>query len=1305
MEERVPRGGARMGTGRLRVFVSSRMEELRHERAAIRAALAAINVDTFLFDLDISASPIDIQQTYLEEEEDADIYVGLFWKGFGLHTVREFEHAWSLGMDCLIYERPEDAAGGRDPDLQSFLDRIGNADTGRVTIGRFDTVDELASRISDDIWRWIRRLADERKERAAGIYHGVPSRLPSDFVGRGEQIARLVPALRSGKDVAVDGLPGIGKTTLALALVHQPGIRRHFRDGLLWASLGPGADAASAINSWAQALERAGLATSDIARLPDLPDRTQALRDAIGSRRMLLVIDDVWDREAAKALHCGGPHCGHLITTRNREIAHDLAGAAGAETLADLDETDALALLQQLAPEACALEPARVLELLRAVGGLPQAVRLIGGYLARPQAGMFGDVFADLRASAFDQLANPKERLELAEQRLGGPGSRKMTLGETIRLSVDDLPEPARACFHALGSFAARPQRFTPAAAVAVTEADSGVLALLGSRNLVDIDQASRTLSLHPTVADLARTTEAPGAAVKHLQYDLSAIKEDGRDPARADEAYGQLRWGWQRASDDETLLVMLGIVEPYQARRGLFAETLAWARRALPVAEARNHTPAVARVLGMMGEAEKDLGLYERALTNYRRSLATWAAVDDPSIDVRTWQVDARGRIGVLLGSMGRLDEALAEVDEARAIAEASDHRVKAAEMLIAKAALLTRAGRSAHALDVARQARERLHQLGAKDSEADCLMLLGTIHRDLGEPEVALEHLRESMVLQAEVGGPAGDTESRLLMASIPSARPQLEDALAFARKARADATAAGARNLQIVGLGVIAGLLVKLDRIEEALDHYNQQLAMHDEADNRAGQAGVLDKLASVYYKTKRYVEAVDAAEKALAIYRAHGDRVQEALSLEVLQYHYQSLDKPQQAMRYAREALAIWKELANLSAQMRVLTSIGSMHVANFEQDLALLAYEQADWLARGGTSAAPGYPAARRRPFVPPLVVGIGLRLSGCLDTDSLRETFRNTIDRARDAVLAATGILPPQVLLTDRRPDIDLDAYTVFVDLVPFASVTLNQDERLCPESVDALVAVGVSARAAANPFDGSAAAWVSRQHWSLLERSGRPLWTTIDYIASHVRFAMTKHIRSFVGHQRTLKMVEREMPGQEAALLRDPSVLSGLVQVVRNLVDERVPVLAFRSIVEAFLELHAHGTPRLDILKAIRLLPGVRHRLPGNGPPTSYFCLPDATEDEIARSITVADGVPYLCMEPEALERTMALVRGWVHAQIDATTLVVRNAAIRRFARRLVELEFPGVMVLSQDELLPGIAAIIHHTTDAQVV
>lgn len=102
----------------LRVFVSSRMKELAPERAAIGAALAELNVETFLFERDAGARPQSIQETYLEELEACDLYVGVFWKGFGVYTIEEYEHARTLGMDCLIYEKRADLSSDRDPALK-----------------------------------------------------------------------------------------------------------------------------------------------------------------------------------------------------------------------------------------------------------------------------------------------------------------------------------------------------------------------------------------------------------------------------------------------------------------------------------------------------------------------------------------------------------------------------------------------------------------------------------------------------------------------------------------------------------------------------------------------------------------------------------------------------------------------------------------------------------------------------------------------------------------------------------------------------------------------------------------------------------------------------------------------------------------------------------------------------------------------------------------------------------------------------------------------------------------------------------
>lgn len=57
----------------------------------------------------------------------------------------------------------------------------------------------------------------------------------------------------TGKGVvlaAINGLPGVGKTTLAVELAHNEEIRRHFTEGVLWAGLGPAPDMFALLSHW-----------------------------------------------------------------------------------------------------------------------------------------------------------------------------------------------------------------------------------------------------------------------------------------------------------------------------------------------------------------------------------------------------------------------------------------------------------------------------------------------------------------------------------------------------------------------------------------------------------------------------------------------------------------------------------------------------------------------------------------------------------------------------------------------------------------------------------------------------------------------------------------------------------------------------------------------------------------------------------------------------------------------------------------------------------------------------------------------
>src|SRR5262249_34723685 len=145
---------------------------------------------------------------------------------------------------------------------------------------------------------------------------------------------------------------------------------------------------------------------------------------AVGDRRLLVVIDDAWQIESAELLRLSGLHLAHLLTTRDAAIARAFAGVQQSIKVPVLDDETAWGLLQQLAPEACAADPVAARALADAVGGLPLALELLGGYLSDPEQ----TAFADLSQEALAALQNPVQRLALAQERLGNAAAGPQSL-------------------------------------------------------------------------------------------------------------------------------------------------------------------------------------------------------------------------------------------------------------------------------------------------------------------------------------------------------------------------------------------------------------------------------------------------------------------------------------------------------------------------------------------------------------------------------------------------------------------------------------------------------------------------------------------------------------------------------------------------------------------------------------------------------------------------------------------------------------------------------------------------------------
>lgn len=325
-----------------------------------------------------------------------------------------------------------------------------------------------------------------------------------NFVGRLRERSTIKARLRAGSSVlltTVEGIPGVGKTTLAIAMAHDPEIRAYFQDGILWAGLGPQPNILSILSRWGALLNVSVPSTET-----NINTWRHAIRHAVGLRNMLLVIDDVWDAAHATALQVGGANCRYLVTSRFPSESNFLA-PDGVVHLKELSPPESLHLLRQLAPIAVEKEPDKVLQLIQAIGGLPLALTLFGNYLRKHSY-----TGQDRRINAaLDSLQDRDTRLSLGEIRAPIEAHPSLeapyvSLHEIIAASSRHLPEASNHALYALSVLPAKPYSFSEQAALSIAACspeafdallDAGVVTFLSS-------EAESRYTLHQTIHDYA---------------------------------------------------------------------------------------------------------------------------------------------------------------------------------------------------------------------------------------------------------------------------------------------------------------------------------------------------------------------------------------------------------------------------------------------------------------------------------------------------------------------------------------------------------------------------------------------------------------------------------------------------------------------------------------------------------------------------------------------------------------------------------------------------------------------------------
>ncbi len=451
---------------RLRVFVSSTLQELAPERIAAREAISALRLAPVMFELGARPHPPrDLYRAYLDQSH---IFVGIYWERYGWVAPEmdisglEDEYRLSGNRPKLIYIKSP--APNREPRLNDLLDRIRNDD--HASYKPFSTAEELRRLIGDDLALMLTerfemtQMPVEAAIRPSGPTHTNNLPVPlTPLVDRERELPTLSDMLRRGEVrlITLVGPGGTGKSRLAIEVARA--MVNDFENGVAFVPLASVRDPDLLASAIAQPLG-----------LRDTSDRSlvETLQTYMQDKHMLLVLDNFEQVIAAAPIvsemlaHC--PRLEILVTSRaglhiswEYEFPVPPLAVPNLKRLPDLEPLTQYASVALFIQRARAVKPdfevtsanaPAVAEICARLDGLPLAIELAAARirLFSPQA-----MLARLVGSGGGQGQSTLRLLTSGAKDLP---DRQQTLRNTIEWSYDLLDEGEKQLYRRLAVFA-----------------------------------------------------------------------------------------------------------------------------------------------------------------------------------------------------------------------------------------------------------------------------------------------------------------------------------------------------------------------------------------------------------------------------------------------------------------------------------------------------------------------------------------------------------------------------------------------------------------------------------------------------------------------------------------------------------------------------------------------------------------------------------------------------------------------------------------------------------------------------------
>ncbi|MEE2960961.1 MAG: type III secretion system export apparatus subunit SctV [Myxococcota bacterium] len=336
-------------------------------------------------------------------------------------------------------------------------------------------------------------------------------------------------------------------------------------------------------------------------------------------------------------------------------------------------------------------------------------------------------------------------------------------------------------------------------------------------------------------------------------------------------------------------------------------------------------------------------------------------------------------------------------------------------------------------------------------------------------------------------------------------------------------------------------------------------------------------------------------------------------------------------------------------------------------------------------------------AQQMLPVVTPIALEVAGNLIPLVEDAGGNKFLGEMIPMMRDGLFYELGIKYPGIRVRGNESDLPDGAYIILINEVPVVAGNVSLDSVLVNDTVDRLTLLNIEGAEAVNPANGSECAWIPKEYSAIAEQAGLTTWDAGGYMILHVSSILRKHSAEFLGIQEVQNMVdqlEQAFPALVKEVLPKSVSLFQLTDIMRRLVEEEISIRDFRSVLQALAEWGQVESDTVMLTEYVRnaLKRYISHKFTRGGNTLVVYLLDPQIEETVRSSIQHTQSGSYLALEPEITQEMLTAVRSEV-GNLPPTAqnpVILTTMEIRRYFRKLVELEFPHLAVLSYQELSP---------------